>query len=112
MLSSIAFLPFVTLVPPEAAAGVLIYVGYLLLPERAPRFNENDDAFTMFDVTVAIVMGIISIATFSLDKAMAVGFIAYFLRNLARGGRRDGTVILAAIGVVLIATVCWQMAIA
>ena len=81
MLASLAFTPLVALVPVVATAGVLAYVGYLLLPIE--RIRDRESGFGSFDVTLAVVMGIITFLTFSLDKPMLVGFIAYSVRHLS-----------------------------
>ncbi len=73
MLASLVFTPLVSLVPVVATSGVLVYVGYALLPK------EN---FERFDLIVGIVMAVITFLTFSLDKAMLVGFGAYALQPL------------------------------
>jgi adenine/guanine/hypoxanthine permease len=75
MLISIAFTPLVGFVPVEATAGILLYVGWLLLPIR--HIRETTISFGRFDIFVAIVMGLLSLFTFSLDKAMLFGFWAY-----------------------------------
>lgn len=75
MLISIAFTPLVAFVPVEATAGILLYVGWLLLPIR--HIREATVLFGQFDIVIAIAMGILSLFTFSLDKAMLLGFWAY-----------------------------------
>lgn len=83
MLLSLAFTPLVGLVPVEATAGILLYVGYLLM-----RDTWEEEGLTKFDITVAVVMGIVSFITFSLDKAMLLGFAAYTV-NLLIAQRRN-----------------------
>jgi AGZA family xanthine/uracil permease-like MFS transporter len=73
MLASLVFTPLVSLVPVVATSGVLVYVGYALLPRDAWRSGE----FGKFDLIVGILMATLAFATFSLDKAMLVGFGAY-----------------------------------
>ncbi|MCG8619000.1 MAG: NCS2 family permease, partial [Desulfobacterales bacterium] len=63
MLASILLTPLVGLVPVVATSGVLIYVGYLLLPIK----NWKQHGFGVFDLIVAVAMSSISFATFSLD---------------------------------------------
>ena len=72
MLASIVFTPLVGLVPVEATAGVLCYVGYLLLP----KFKDVGKS----DIMITTVMGAAAFVTFGLDKAMLVGFIFYALQ--------------------------------
>jgi AGZA family xanthine/uracil permease-like MFS transporter len=80
MLLSLAFTPLVALVPVVATSGVLIFVGYALLPREEWRSGQ----FAKFDLIVGLGMAILSFATFSLDKAMLLGFGAYSLRQLLR----------------------------
>jgi AGZA family xanthine/uracil permease-like MFS transporter len=81
MLASLLFTPLVALVPAVATSGVLVFVGYALLPREQVRSGE----FTTFDVIVGLLMAVVSFATFSLDKAMLVGFAAYSLRPAIKG---------------------------
>jgi len=82
MLISLAFTPLVGLVPVEATAGILLYVGYLLM-----RDTWEEKNITRFDISVALAMGIVSFITFSLDKTMLLGFAAYTTRQLLAGQR-------------------------
>lgn len=79
MLGSVFLTPAVGVIPVEATAGVLVFVGYLLLPRR--QSAQGATATTTFDFVVAAIMGGLSFATFSLDKAMLVGFVLYSVRN-------------------------------
>jgi AGZA family xanthine/uracil permease-like MFS transporter len=80
MLLSLVFTPLVALVPVVATSGVLIFVGYALLPREAWRSGQ----FAKFDLIVGLGMAVLSFATFSLDKAMLLGFGAYSLRQILR----------------------------
>lgn len=77
MLASILFTPLVGLIHVVATSGILVYVGFLLLPRDAWR----EGRYLAFDAGVGIIMALISFFTFSLDKAMAVGFIFYTIRQ-------------------------------
>ncbi len=78
IILSLIFTPLISLVPVVATSGVLLYVGYSLLPIEEFRKGE----LTYFDILVGIIMGIISFITFSLDRAMLFGFLAYTLRQV------------------------------
>jgi AGZA family xanthine/uracil permease-like MFS transporter len=80
MLASLLVTPLVGVVPVAATSGVLLYVGWLLLPIR--QFRENSESFGSFDLAVAVTMGILSFVTFSLDKALLAGFLLYTGREL------------------------------
>lgn len=107
MLSSLAFAPILQWIPAESAAGVLVYVGYLLLPKPTKDIVISNDI--IFDYSIAVVMGILSLVTFSLDKAMALGFFAYFIKGLITGSNKAQIGWLGGIGLVLIITISWQM---
>jgi AGZA family xanthine/uracil permease-like MFS transporter len=68
------YAPLLALIPAQAASGVLVYVGYLIL-SGAVAGKEPDSAF---DRAVALIMGATSLVTFSLDKSLAFGLWAYF----------------------------------
>ena len=83
MLASLPFTqPLVGFVPVEATAGILVYVGWLLLPFK--QYRESPEHFGNFDLGVAVAMGIISFVFFDLNMAMVMGFLAYTLWELFR----------------------------
>ncbi len=103
MLGSLIFTPLVGLVPVEATAGILLYVGWLLLPLR-----EHPQSFGAFDKNVAVTMGLLSLLTFSLDKAMLVGFLSYSIRQLCLRSKAEpinwyllGAAVLLAVSSIL-----------
>ena len=107
MAGSLAFTPLLQWVPAESATGVLVYVGYLLLPKQS---KENSASVGMsFDTIVAAFMGIISLATFSLDKAMALGFWLYFAKGILKGENKEQGVWLGGIATVLTMAIVWQL---
>jgi AGZA family xanthine/uracil permease-like MFS transporter len=72
MLVSLVFTPIVGLVPVEATAGVLVYVGGLLIVNTwKEKLLHNQDYIVM------AVMILITCLTFNLGEAMAFGFFAY-----------------------------------
>ncbi|MCK9636243.1 MAG: NCS2 family permease [Methylobacter tundripaludum] len=79
MFASLLFTPLIGLVPVEATAGILIYVGYLIMRDTDSPDDKNLDKFF---ITVVTIMGLISFLTFSLDKAMMFGFLAYTIRQV------------------------------
>lgn len=76
------FAPFLTLVPAEAAAGVLMYVGYLILSSFAA--SKKSLELSSFDIFVMAGMGLVTLLTFSLDKSLAFGFASYFILSVYR----------------------------
>lgn len=82
MLASFVFTPMVGFVPVEATAGILLYVGWLLLPFR--QYRDRPDLFGRFDLLVAGAMGIVSFVFFDLNLAMLLGFATYSIHELAK----------------------------
>jgi AGZA family xanthine/uracil permease-like MFS transporter len=77
MLCSLAFTPLVGLVPVEATAGVLVYVGGLLIVNTyKEKLLRNQDFIVM------AVMILITCITFNLGEAMAFGFFAYSIIHI------------------------------
>jgi adenine/guanine/hypoxanthine permease len=92
MLLSLVFTPLVALVPVVATSGVLIFVGYALLPREEWRSGQ----FAKFDLIVGLGMAVLSFATFSLDKAMLLGFGAYALQQLFRRNQKMNPYLLGS----------------
>ncbi len=108
MAASIALAPLMQWVPPQAISGVLLFVGYMLLPGvggGSTRLKSD-----RFDVVIALIMGAVSFITFSLDKSLAIGFWFYFFRSLGtKGDSNTRRVWLGSIAGLLTATIIWQM---
>jgi AGZA family xanthine/uracil permease-like MFS transporter len=102
LLLSLVFTPLVALVPAEAASGIALYVGWLLLPIR--HFLDDKTTFGKFDIGVAIMMGAISLFTFGLDKAMLAGFLAYSLHQFIARKEKVNYYLLATTGLLAIST--------
>jgi len=79
-IASFYFAPVLTLIPAQAAAGVLTYVGYLILSGSVR--SRKEAGLTHFDMGVTLIMSLISLATFSLDKSLAFGIWSYFALSL------------------------------
>ena len=77
MLLSLVFTPLVGLVPVEATAGILIYVGYLLIKD-----TWESRELTSFDYVVSGLMAVFTFYTFSLDKTMLLGFGIYMIYQI------------------------------
>jgi adenine/guanine/hypoxanthine permease len=103
LILSLIFTPLVALVPAEAAAGIALYVGWLLLPIQ--HFRDETSTFGKFDVIVAVMMGAISLLTFGLDKAMLAGFAAYTLRQVILPKEKVNYYLLATTALLTVSTV-------
>lgn len=89
MLASLSFSPLVGFVPVVAASGVLVYVGWLLLPKTevwdAMRGRADvEGTLGTYDFVVMLLMGLVAAITFSLDKSLLLGFWAYSLYELVK----------------------------
>lgn len=82
MLASLFFTPLVGLVPVEATAGVLCYVGYLLILE-----TWKEKMLAKYDFFIVGIMILITVLTFNLGQAMAFGFIAYTYLHISKSIR-------------------------
>ncbi len=84
--------PLINLVPVIATTGALFFVGLSLLPLR-----QILSSFGWIDVVATLAMGIVTITTFGLDKAMFAGFASYvFLQLLSGQGRKVSPYLLGS----------------
>jgi hypothetical protein len=89
----------------QGTAGVLLYVGYLLLPIQ--QWKKTPESFGLFDFIVALGMGTISFVTFGLDKAMLLGFWSYLIRNIMKTQEKKNYFLLM-FSVILLISVLFQ----
>jgi AGZA family xanthine/uracil permease-like MFS transporter len=108
MAASIALAPVMQWIPAQAIAGVLLFVGYLLLPGvGGGRVSASSGPF---DIGVAVVMGGVAFFTLGLDKALALGFWAYFAKSFTDPSARPRDRFwLGLIAAVLTGTIVWQL---
>ena len=107
MTASIGIAPLMHWIPSVAISGVLLFVGYLLLPGAGKGGIQLTGV--RFDIVVSVIMGLVSFVTFGLDKALAVGFWAYFIRSITQPGTRPlQRIWLGAIALLLSGTIAWQ----
>jgi AGZA family xanthine/uracil permease-like MFS transporter len=100
------FAPLLALVPAQAAAGVLVYVGYLILSSAVGA--KKPFKLLSFDTLVALTMALVSFITFSLDKSLALGLWAYFGLSLVPGRAVKPAWWLAAIAGLLTAAILFS----
>lgn len=100
MLACFFITPFLGLVPVVATTGALVFVALKLCPSV-----RELKSYPVIDLIVLVVMQLIVIATFAIDRAMLAGFVAYLLMDLFRLRRPNpyvvGSAILLAIGAIL-----------
>lgn len=80
MFLFIPLAPVVNLVPVIATTGALLWVGIELMP-KLDQFRK----IPTIEILSITIMILITVATFSLDKAMLFGFGFYILGNLFTG---------------------------
>ncbi|WP_086930229.1 NCS2 family permease [Agarilytica rhodophyticola] len=74
MAISIAFIPLVGIIPTIAISGILVYIGFILLPIRRIRSEIDARAIGWIEVSLCVVAAMLSLFTFSLDLAIALVF--------------------------------------
>jgi AGZA family xanthine/uracil permease-like MFS transporter len=82
MLACFSLTPFLSIVPLVATTGALILVAIKLIPPIA-RLQQ----FSRTDAVATILMQVAVIATFSIDRAMLLGFGIYLLTTLLQRRR-------------------------
>ena len=100
ILTCFLLAPFLQYVPLLATTGALLFVAIKLCPSlRALKESSKVDVFAL------VVMQIIVIATFALDRAMLAGFMTYLVADLAAKRRPNsylvGSILLLLIGTLL-----------
>lgn len=105
-IASFYFAPLLGWFPAQAVAGILVYVGYLLLSGSVE--SRKEDGLTCFDYSVMAIMSLISFATFSLDKSLALGFWAYFALSLIPGKIQKPSWWLGAIAAAMSAAIVFS----
>lgn len=77
MLATFALAPVLQLIPLAATTGTLVFVGLQLLPKKTAW-----QGLELFDRLVLVLMPIVVVATFAIDRAMLVGFTLYLLKQI------------------------------
>jgi AGZA family xanthine/uracil permease-like MFS transporter len=98
MAACFLLIPFIHYVPSMATFGALVFVGLRLCPTYAQW-----QAFPTTDKIALISMPLVTFATFSLDKAMLVGFVLAVVSQLIQSGKANpylvGSAALLAISI-------------
>lgn len=101
MLLFIPLAPLVNLVPVIATTGALLWVGFQIMPNIVILTKSNT-----IEIITVILMIVITIFTFALDKAMLIGFSFYVLGLLFTGQKnRISIYLIISILLILIATI-------
>ena len=95
ILLCLAFSPLIAAVPREATAGVLLFMGYVLV-KLAPQQRLNS-----FSLAVSIITALTSLFTFSLDLAIGVAFAGHALSAWWQANQRTQAWVLSLISVLI-----------
>lgn len=110
MLMCLALIPIVGAIPSEATAGVLVYIGLLLVPwdgVKGVLKRTPIDDFKPLDLIIGVGVAILTFCTFSIDLALMILFVAYSLFSVRKLTFKDGA-ILYSVTLLLIAAVVFQ----
>jgi adenine/guanine/hypoxanthine permease len=99
MAACFLLIPFIHYIPSEATFGALVFVGLRLCPTL-----DQMKSFPLMEKIALISMPLVTFATFSLDKAMLVGFVLSVIGQLVRGGGKAnpyliGSAVLLAVSI-------------
>jgi AGZA family xanthine/uracil permease-like MFS transporter len=103
MLAGGLFSNVLALIPPEAASGVLIYVGLLIVEVNWKLFRA--EGIGTLDKWVMGVMIVAVLCTFQFDIAMLIGFGYYFVSSIIRRVPLEKVFWLGLVGLLLLLTV-------
>jgi AGZA family xanthine/uracil permease-like MFS transporter len=84
MLSIFVLTPLVNLVPVIATTGALFWVGIMLFPSK-----EELKKYRAVDIVTILVMVVGVIWTFSLDRAMLLGFLVFIAGSVLTGRTKE-----------------------
>jgi len=89
---SLLAIPLVGAIPVEATSGILIFIGFLLIPWRAIRLREVQ--LNWGDWAACGLAALIALLTFSIDRALLVVFVYYTATVIWRGVKREDWLLL------------------
>jgi adenine/guanine/hypoxanthine permease len=92
MLSCFIVTPFLKFIPVVATTGALLYVGLKLIPPL-----KELRTYLKVDIMAMIIMQIVVIATFALDRAMLVGFLFYILIDLSYRRQPNTYIVISSV---------------
>ncbi|MDX2241026.1 MAG: NCS2 family permease [Leptolyngbyaceae cyanobacterium bins.302] len=94
MLGSAFFVPVVAAIPTFAITPALILVGVLMM-RSVQEINWDDPAEALSSFLIILMMPL----TFSLAKALAIGFVVYPIMKAAQGKFRDVSWVIYALAI-------------
>ncbi len=104
LMSLFLFLiPLINLIPVVATTGALFFVGLTLFPGK-----KDLQSYTWTDIIAVLVMVVVTIWTFGLDKAMFAGFATFIVLSVLRGKWKDVNVYLAGSAILLLLSIMFS----
>ncbi len=104
LMSLFLFLiPLINLIPVVATTGALFFVGLTLFPGK-----KDLQSYTWTDILAVLVMVVVTIWTFGLDKAMFAGFATFVVLSVLRGKWRDVNIYLAGSTILLLLSIIFS----
>lgn len=92
IFASLLAVPLVGAIPVEATSGILIYIGFLLIPWQGILRKKLQ--LTWGDWITCGLAGLIALFTFSIDRALLVVFVYYAAAAILRGARRQDSLLI------------------
>lgn len=107
MLAGLLVMPLVGTIPVEATSGILVFVGFLLIPYDQLRNKQS--ALTRLDIIVSVVAALVSFATYGIDKAMLLVFVVYSWQIIRKGEAMRYAILLVVTLALLVAVVAQSL---
>jgi AGZA family xanthine/uracil permease-like MFS transporter len=107
MLASLVIMPLVGAIPVEATSGILVFVGFLLIPYD--DIVHNKTALTRLDIIICIAAALISFLTYGIDRAILLVFFVYSLVIIKSGVRKDNIILLVVTALLIAAVVAQSL---
>lgn len=85
MLLCLGLIPLVGAIPAEATAGVLVYIGFLLIPwkdVKAAIGSGESGVLNKVDIALGVIAALVSFISFSIDISLLIIFIGYSMTSL------------------------------
>lgn len=100
---SLVFIPLVGTIPIEATSGILVFVGFLLLPLK--DIIQGRTSLSRFDICISFIAAAISFFTYGIDKAILFVFLIYTALKFKNGITKDDTILVVTTLLLLSATI-------
>lgn len=103
IFASLIFIPLVGTIPIEATSGILIFVGFILLPLN--DILKKRLSLNRLDIFLCLSALAISFFTYGIDKAILFVFLTYTLLKLKNGFRKSDIILTVTTLLLLVAVI-------